>query len=252
METISRIAIVEDTPRPVAIAIHIFQGEARTRWHSHRRTEFIYSTNGFLTLTTSKGKWSAPAGYGLLVAPNVLHELAGFGIVDIGAAFFADDDVTPSGAAECEILRVSPLLQATLGALAQEPALYDLSGRAGHLAALAEYEIKRADVIGSGLPLPSHPRLRTLCDDLTAVPDNDWTLDELADMTGFSRSTLTRKFRSETGLSIAEWRRRARLVHFQTLHASGMHPARAAKSAGYDNYRSFREMIRRHDADRAR
>lgn len=83
---------------------------------------------GEATLTTGKGKWSAPAGYGLLVAPDVLHELAGFGIVEIGAAFFADDDVGPSGAAECEILRVSPLLKATLGALAQEPALYDLSG----------------------------------------------------------------------------------------------------------------------------
>lgn len=80
------------------------------------------------------------------------------------------------------------------------------------------------------------------------MPDNDWDLDELAAMTGFSRSTLTRKFRSETGLSIAEWRRRARLVHFLTLHASGVHPARATKSAGYDNYRSFGEVVRRQGA----
>jgi AraC-like DNA-binding protein len=245
MEGLNRIATAEQMPRRVALITHKFQGEARTGWHSHRRTEFIYATKGFLTLTTEQRKWSAPLGYGLLIAPNVPHELAGFGVTDVGAAFFVNDYLVPVGA-ECRVLRLSALLQAALESLSKEDALYDPEGRGGHLAAIIEDEISKAGAIDSGLPLPSHPRLRSLCHQLSSSPDAKLDLDELAEITGFSRSTLTRRFRSETGLSIAEWRRRVSIVHFQALHAHGVPAARAAKSAGYSSYRAFKNMIRQH------
>lgn len=245
MTMVNRLPLDEETPRPVVVLHQSFKSGARTRWHSHRRPELLHASGGLLVLTTENGTWTVPAGYALLVPADTPHELAGFGCNEMRAAFFTEEALGPALPRECRVIAVSELLDVALKALAAGPLLYDLDGRGGHLAALVVDEIMRATEIHIALPMPQTRRLRQLCRDMIQKPALDLDLDEWSQHVGVSRSTFTRRFRGETGLSFAEWRRRLRMLHTLTLQADGMPLRQAAKAAGYRSPNALRDMMRR-------
>ena len=95
------------------------------------------------------------------------------------------------------------------------------------------------------LPLPRDARLRRLCRELIDDPGLGHDLDAWADRIGVGRRTLTRRFRQETGLSFAAWRRRVRLLEAMTRQARGGSASRIAAAVGYGSARAFRTMARR-------
>lgn len=240
-----QISNAEDTPRPVTVLAQAFSNGARTRWHSHRKAQLLHATGGLLVLHTEAGTWTAPAGHAILVPRLVPHELAAYGCTEMRAAFLTEDALGPLRSDEVRVLQVSPLLDITLRALMNEPALYDLDGRGGHLEALIVDELRKAPETLIALPMPETPKLRKLCRSLMETPSLGHDIDEWARTVGVSRSTLTRRFRSETGLSFAEWRRRLRILHTLTLAAEGVPLRKAARLTGYNSPNALRDMMRR-------
>jgi AraC-like DNA-binding protein/quercetin dioxygenase-like cupin family protein len=245
LRTIDRLPLDEETPRPVAVLHQSFVSGAKTRWHSHRRTELLHASGGLLVLSTESGTWTVPAGHALLVPADLPHELAGYGCSEMRAAFFTDAALGAALPRECRVIAVSDLLDIALRSLASGPLLYDADGRGGHLAALVVDEIARAKEIHIALPLPQTMRLRQLCRDMIQKPSLALDLDGWARHAGVSRSTFTRRFRAETGLSFAEWRRRLRMLHTLTLQADGVPLRQAARTAGYRSSNALRDMMRR-------
>ncbi|KUL94083.1 hypothetical protein DK26_20470 [Bosea sp. WAO] len=245
LPTVDRLPLYEEAPRAVVAFHQAFHSGARTRWHSHRRTEILHASGGLLVLHTESGTWTAPAGHALLVPANVPHELAGYGCCEMRAAFLMDEALGAALPSECRVIAVSELLDVALRALASGPELYDVEGRGGHLAALVVEEIRDATEIQIALPMPQNPRFKKLCRDMVQKPALDLDLDGWADAVGVSRSTFTRRFRSETGLSFAEWRRRLRMLYTLTLQADGMTLREAARAAGYQSPNALRDMMRR-------
>jgi AraC-like DNA-binding protein/quercetin dioxygenase-like cupin family protein len=243
--TVNRIPLDEETPRPVLVLHQSFRSGAKTRWHSHRRTELLHASGGLLVLHTETGTWTVPAGHALLVPADLPHELAAYGCCEMRAAFLTDEVLGDALPRSCRVIAVSELLDVALRALASGPLLYDTAGRGGHLAALVVDEIVGATEIQVALPMPQAPRLRKLARDMVQKPALDLDLDGWAEHVGVSRSTFTRRFRSETGLSFAEWRRRLRMLHTLTLQADGMPLREAARSAGYRSANALRDMMRR-------
>lgn len=244
-ELVNKLPLDEDTPRPVVVLDQSFPSGARTRWHSHRRTELLHASGGLLVLNTENGTWTAPAGHALLVAADVPHELAAYGCVSMRAAFLSDEVLDGTMSRDCRVIAVSDLLDIALKALAEGPLLYDPAGRGGHLAALVADEIGRAGEIEIALPVPQHKALRKLCRELIQTPSLAHDLDGWSEVVGVSRSTFTRRFRAETGLSFAEWRRRLRMLHALTLSADGVSLRLAAETAGYRSTNALRDMMRR-------
>lgn len=244
-ELVNRLPLDEDTPRPVVVLDQSFASGARTRWHSHRRTELLHASGGLLVLHTENGTWTAPAGHALLVAADVPHELAAYGCIAMRAAFLSDEILAGPMTRDCRVIAVSDLLDIALRALAEGPLLYEPAGRGGHLAALVADEIGRAAEIEIALPVPQNKALRKLCRDLIQTPSLAHDLDGWSAVAGVSRSTFTRRFRAETGLSFAEWRRRLRMLHAMTLNAEGAPLRFAAETAGYRSANALRDMMRR-------
>jgi AraC-like DNA-binding protein len=154
-------------------------------------------------------------------------------------------ELAPALPRDCRVLEVSALLKAALLALVEEPVLYDEAGRGGHLAALIVDEIVRATVAPLSLPLPQDPRLARLARTLLDHPGSTLGIDGWASEIGVSRRTLTRLFRTQTGLSFAAWRRRLRLLQAAARCAAGEPLAQAAASVGYESAAAFRAMARR-------
>jgi len=243
--TVDRLALAEDAPRPVTVLHQSFKVGARTRWHSHRRAELLHASGGLLVLHSENGTWTVPSGYALLVPADLPHELAAYGCCEMRAAFLTDEVLGETVPRACRVIGVSELLDVALRALASGPLLYDRDGRGGHLAALVVDEICRAPEIQIALPMPQTAPLRKLARELIQKPALDLDLDGWAEHVGVSRSTFTRRFRHETGLSFAEWRRRLRMLHTLTLQADGIPLRQAALAAGYRNANALRDMMNR-------
>jgi AraC-like DNA-binding protein len=92
------------------------------------------------------------------------------------------------------------------------------------------------------LPIPQDPRLaRALIQD----PGLPHSIDDWGEIIGLSRRSLTRLFRSQTGVSFGCWRRRLRLLTAAARHADGEPIARVEASLGYESVAAFRAMARR-------
>jgi AraC-like DNA-binding protein len=234
----------QDVPRPVAVMAKDFASGSTTGRHSHPRAQLLYATAGLMVATTENGTWVVPAGHALLIPPGVVHDVAMYGAVAMRTAYLAATALAEP-LSVCRVLRVSALLDVALVALSDEPVLYDIAGRGGHLAALVLDELTRAPDTPFALPLPLDARLRRLCHQLIENPGLAFDIDAWADQIGVSRRTLTRRFRDETGLSFGAWRRRVRLLAAMTQQAQGGLVSKIAAAVGYGSPRAFQTMVRR-------
>ncbi|MEO6919451.1 MAG: AraC family transcriptional regulator [Collimonas sp.] len=95
------------------------------------------------------------------------------------------------------------------------------------------------------LTMPRDPRLLKMAAAIAENPADDTSLDAWADQIGMSRRSITRHFRSETGMSVVEWRQIARLQHGLELLAKGTSVTAVAITLGYDSVSSFIALFRR-------
>jgi AraC-like DNA-binding protein len=230
--------------RDVVAVAKSFAPGSRTGRHRHARGQLIFAISGLMVAHADAGTWVVPAGFALWLPPKVFHDVHMHGTVAMRTAYVSERAMAglPTG---CQVLGVSPLLQACLVALADEKPDYDERGRGGHLAAMVLDEIVRAPTTPFALPVPADPRLARLARALIREPGSTRDLDQWADATGVSRRTLTRLFRRETGLSFGAWRRRLRLLQARAREADGEPPTRIAARLGYRSLAAFRAMARR-------
>ena len=87
------------------------------------------------------------------------------------------------------------------------------------------------------LPLPSDGRARRLAEEIVASPAA--TLGELLTRAPAARRTCERLFKSETGLTLAGWQRRARILAAIELLGHGTTVTTAAAEVGYATPSSF-------------
>ncbi len=233
----------QDLPRAIGVMTKTFASGAATGWHAHKRGQVLHATAGLMLARTHAGAWTVPSGHALLIPPGLPHDIAMHGPVVMLTAYISPTSWKQCAAPECRVVRVSRLLDSALEALAQEPAMYAERGR--HLAAVILDEVKRAEVAALTLPLPETKTLKEVCSALIADPSLTWDLDAWADAAALSRRSLTRKFRSETGLSFGQWRRRLRQLHTMQLTARGAQSKDIASSVGYRSSQALHAMMRR-------
>ena len=99
------------------------------------------------------------------------------------------------------------------------------------------------------VPRPSDARAQALADLLAADPGTERPLADLATEVGASRRTLERLFAAETGLTIAQWRQRQRLVHALRRLAEGEAVSSVACAVGYRTASAFVAMFRQQLGD---
>jgi AraC-like DNA-binding protein len=143
------------------------------------------------------------------------------------------------------VIKATRLFDAALAALCEEPVLYEIEGRGGHLAAVIIDEVIRAEIAPLALPLPRAPRLREICRKLIENPALPQGLDDWADEIATSRRTLTRTFREETGMSFSGWKRRLRQLQSLKLREEGVPLKAIAAQVGYQSPQALRAMLKR-------
>lgn len=208
--------------------------------HRHAAGQLLRVETGLVTVLTEHSRWTLPPGCVGWVPPHALHG-AVFQGPTRGVNFYVDADWAASHLpGDWKVVRCTPLLDALLTELHREaercrpPAYRDV---------LADL-LQRAPHEALGVPMPAEPRLRRLCEQLLAQPDDRSDLDDWAARLHVSRRTLTRRFLAETGLSWVQWRQQARLMLALERLVAGQSVTTVALAVGYESLSTFVTLFR--------
>jgi AraC-like DNA-binding protein len=164
---------------------------------------------------------------------GVLHAIDCIGDVAMRTVYLGGSH--PSFPDRCAVWRLSPFMRELILRLAAgpDPAL------APHLLSLLVCEIETIESMPLHIPEPSDERLRRVTAELLAGDGLDMSLADLAVVAGMSPRTLIRRFQSDTGMALRQWRRQARLLRALERLAAGQSVSAAAYEAGYGSASAF-------------
>lgn len=216
-----------------------------TGWHSHPRGQLLYAIDGVMVGQSAAGSWAIPPSRALWLVAGVRHNVTMSGDVKMRTAYIDATRVHDLPLETC-VISVSPLLRELLVAAVQVPTHYDTGGRDENLMQLLVHELRRAATLPLHLPMPRDERLKRICDTLTAIPSDASTAQEWAKTLGVAPKTIHRLFLKETGITFAQWRDQARLLHALRRIAEGWRVIDIAFDCGYASQSAFTAMFRRH------
>jgi len=144
-----------------------------------------------------------------------------------------------------QVLGLDALTRELLLFLSAAPRPSQRDVRHAQALALLETLLPSATAETFTLPRPTNPRARRLADHFIAAPDDTRTLEIIAEETGgASLRTFERLFLSETGLSLAAWRRQSRMLASVSLLAEGRSINAVARAVGYESAAAFSAAYR--------
>lgn len=106
--------------------------------------------------------------------------------------------------------------------------------------------IEESPAVSDTLPLPRSAPARSIAEALRFNPGDVRSLEELAMSVHTSQRTLERIFKAETGMTMRQWRLRARMEASALLFESKATAAAVAQRVGYTSVDSFRRAFKEH------
>ena len=212
--------------------------------HRHPNAQLIHAVRGVIVVSTESGQWIVPPTRGLWIPPAVAHSTRMVGAVQMRTAFISPAAV-PDLPAVCVVLKISPLLRELILATIDIAIPYTRDSRAGHVVQLLIDEIQQLPSLPLHLPLPTDPRLRTICDSISRAPDDGTTVNAWAQRLQIDPKTIQRLFLRETGMTFGQWRTQARLLIALQRLAAGDKVLDIALDLGYDSPTAFATMFKK-------
>jgi AraC-like DNA-binding protein/mannose-6-phosphate isomerase-like protein (cupin superfamily) len=212
--------------------------------HRHRRAQLLHAIAGTMVVSTGQGAWIVPPQQGLWIPGGVQHSFRMIGKVTTRSVY-----LEPAAArgmpSQCYVLEISPLLRQLLIEAVDLPVEYEVGGRAEAIVNLLLLELGAARRQPLAVPFPANEALANRCRHFLENPSAHATIDDWALALAMSRRTLTRLFRRETGLSLAEWQRRAAVLQAIPRLARGEAITTIALDLGYGSPAAFTSMFKR-------
>lgn len=231
-------------PRPVVAVGNEYPAGHEHPAHSHRRSQLLFAERGTMLVRTAQGAWMVPPSQGIWIPGGTMHGITMLGEVATRSVYL-EPEARDGLAKECRVLGIPPLLRELMIAAVDVPVEYDEAGRDGRVMALLMDEILTAPVLPLSLPLPREGRLLRRCHRFLEQPTMQDTIEAWSRALALSRRSFTRRFRDETGLSFAEWQRRACLLAALPRLLDGERVTAIALDLGYAGPTAFSTMFRR-------
>jgi AraC-like DNA-binding protein len=269
----------DENARPVLGARFRIGGSYTGPFHSHRKAQLFFATEGVITVDARDGLWVTPPHRGVWIPSEVEHTVRGTGIKDINCIYI-EPEFASRMPGTCSVIGVTPLLRemilrviaideefedrraAASGGRETEKAEGEASSQrpagsldaspphlgAGDLdllrAAMLE-ELRQAPRDPGMLPMPTERRVRRVVEAMIQQPGSRRTLAEWGAIVGASQRTLARLFLRETGVSFGQWRQQLDVALAVQMLCSGEPVQRVADRLGYDTPSAFIAMFRR-------
>ncbi|EMQ2875504.1 helix-turn-helix transcriptional regulator [Vibrio navarrensis] len=194
-------------------------GQHDSGMHQHSKGQLLYAPKGCMTFVLDHSLCTLPPTKAVWIPPNLSHRAVMTNVVAYRSLYFDCRQFTAP--TELVMIEVNPLLQALIERMAFWP--WDKAEEEmRNTVALFWEEFASAKRHFFQLPLPQDARLQPFRAAMTQETFLAPSASELAERVGLSSKTVTRIFKSDTGMSYQEWRQQWRLLKSIELLSSGM------------------------------
>jgi len=231
-------------PRPIFPRVEALTQPSWVRVHAHEWVQLSYATRGVLGVRTRQGSYLAPPQRAIWIPPGLEHSVVTTERTQM-RSLYIDPAAAPWGWPQCRVLAVTPLVRELIRVVTRLPEDYNEEGPAARLVAVLLDQLAELKEVLFSLPLPVDERLAQVSAQLESQPDDQRTLNELAQGAGLSGRTLTRLFLRDTGLSFRAWRRRLRLLKSLDGLEAGDSVTKVSLDSGYTSTSAFIAAFRR-------
>lgn len=231
---------------PEAIFFRTAEMLAESQYPTHRHNwgEFVYAYSGLMEVVAGGDHYMAPSHYGLWIPPRIEHQ--GFNRYK---ASHCSLYVSPPYADELPsipcALAITRLTRTILEVLKTRNLAAPYSDADRRLLRVLVDQLSCADCVDSYLPGSADPLLGPILDLLRSTPGNSQPLSELASLANSTPRTLSRRAKKDLGMTISEWRQRARSVEATKLLHSNMRVEAIALDLGYSSASAFIAMFKK-------
>ena len=230
--------------RPVEMRALDLPGNEDIGMHAHEWGQFTYASEGVLTVTTPDGRYASPPATAVWIPPHMPHDIHSHGPVKFRSLYITTDRAADLPD-RTTVVEVDPLLRALVLEVLNLSPDWSEQGADGRLIHVLLDRIARAPEALLSLPWPKDPRLASVADALIETPSDRRGLEDVAAENGTTARTLARRFKSETGLTFGEWRRRRILLAALERLSHGDAVTTIALDLGYDSPSAFIAMFRK-------
>ena len=244
VETSKHLDSLEKLPQTVvAYGRDLQQGDVLP-FHSHRRGQLVYASNGIMNVTTHRASYTVPPQRAVWMPPGIEHQISAQSPLNM-RTLYIDSEAATNLPGEVCVLQVTILLRELIvAAVASGPGFEPDSPQSRIISVILDL-IPTQSIAALKLPLPSDPRLRRVTKALIDNPADLRDLDQFSQQVGASKRTLVRLFPDQTGMTFSEWRQQRRLSYALELLKTGESVTSIALETGYDNPSAFIAMFKR-------
>lgn len=213
-------------------------------FHRHRRAQLVYARAGVMLVTTRDGAYLVPPQRAVWMPGGIEHRIEARSALAM-RNLYIDEAKAPGLRARVEVLEISPLLSELVAELVRDGPAYEPDSAMSRLAGVVIDQIRVQPTTNLALVMPTDPRARRIAETLIADPADNRKLDAWVETVGSSTRTISRLFKSQTGLSFQAWRQQCRLMRGMELLAAGSSVTTVALDVGYDGASAFIAMFHR-------
>jgi AraC-like DNA-binding protein len=205
--------------------------------HVHEWDQLTYATAGVLRVSTADASWVVPPHCAVWIPAGTPHAEQMFAPVSVRTLYLAPRLAGLPRA--CGTVNVSLLLRELILHVSRLGALDRKVPAQARLIGVVLDQLTDMSAVPLQLPLPRDARALRVAELLQREPADDRTVAALARHAGASRRTIERLFVAETAMTVAEWRRRLRLLHAVRRLAEGEPVTAVALESGYSSVSAF-------------
>ncbi|MFI7004668.1 helix-turn-helix domain-containing protein [Nocardia sp. NPDC050175] len=218
------------------------EATARVGLHSHPQHQLTWVPDGVLAMEVDAYRWIVQRSRALWIPGDTPHSVVPNSPVDMLSLFF-DPAECPHRWDKPTVIDATGLVGPLLTYLVGLPNGADAE-RARANAVLWDL-VKPMSVTTIPTILPTDPQARQVALAIKNDPTDSRGLEEWGRQVGASQRTLSRRFRSETGVSFESWRTFERLNAALPLLGAGLTVSQVARSVGYKTASAFITAFRR-------
>lgn len=233
----------DEIPRAIIGARFAIGGTYEGPFHSHRKAQLFFATEGVITVDTLDGLRVTPPHRAVWIPSEVAHTVRGSGIRDINCIYVEPEQASRMPG-NCSVIGVTPLLREMILRIVAVDEAGTKVRMDALLVALME-ELANAPRDPGVLPMPTERRVRRVVEAMIRSPEERRSLAEWGAIVGASSRTLARLFQSETGVSFGQWRQQLDIAIAVQMLCSGTSVQQVSDRLGYETPSAFIAMFKR-------
>ncbi|EJL6325728.1 transcriptional regulator AraC/XylS family protein [Vibrio cholerae] len=210
--------------------------------HSHQRHQLLFAQAGCMSIELDHRICLLPPSRAAWIPPGVLHRVLMTSVVEYRSIYFSPSPNLPN---DVQIFEVNPLLRELIERISYWPWNKPIKEQANTLALFLD-ELNAAAQENWQLRMPKHPRLQNWLIQIKTGVILPAQLNLFANQIGMSTKTVSRIFKSETGMSYQAWRQQWRLIRAMELLADARQVSKVADQLEFSSDSAFISFFKQH------